>query len=86
MNTKTHFNESPDSKLLAYGKEVAELLSSSSAQSWTEHLWTMFGGCIAAQKEFGYMPGLGDTFFSFKQLVDFFEHVEVIRKGDQPAP
>jgi hypothetical protein len=92
METKTHFDESADAqsadasmnlRLLAYGREVGELLSSSSAQSWIEQVWTMFGGYMLAQKELGHTPGLCDTFWSFKELLEFFEKVERIRKHSE---
>jgi hypothetical protein len=83
MNTKTHSDESADSRLIAYGKEVGELLSSSSVQTWTNELWTMFSSFMIAQNETGHTPNLSNTYFSFKELLEFFEKVEVIRKTQQ---
>ncbi|WP_353720703.1 hypothetical protein [Dyadobacter sp. 676] len=71
--------ESPDSRLLAYGREVSTLLSSDSAESWVAELWTMFSGFMLAQKELGYSPEIANTFFTFKDLLGFFERVERIR-------
>ncbi|MCE7067940.1 hypothetical protein [Dyadobacter sp. CY326] len=80
MNTETRANESLDSKLIGYGREVAALLSSSSAESWTSELWTMFSGFMLAQNEMGRTTNLSNTYFSFKELLEFFEKVEEIRK------
>jgi len=82
MNTKTHINEPRDAKWIAYGKEVSELLSSSTAESWTNELWTMFSGFILAQNEMGRNENLSNTYFSFKELLGFFERVEGIRKRE----
>jgi hypothetical protein len=79
MDTQTHMYESADPKLLAYGREVRELLSNNTAQSWSAELWTMFGGYIVALKDFGHAPELCNTYFSFKELLEFFEKVERIR-------
>jgi len=68
--------------LLAYGREVGKLLSSSSAENWSDELWTMFTGYIISLKEQGHAPDLCDTYFSFKELVEFFENVERIRRGE----
>lgn len=82
MNTKTHASDSPDAKFTAYGKEVSELLSSSTAESWTNALWTMFSGFMLAQNEMGRPQNLSNTYFSFKELLEFFERVEGIRKRE----
>jgi len=82
MHTKTHPIESTDSTLLAYGREVGKLLSSSSAESWSDELWTMFTGYIISLKEQGHAPELCDTYFSFKELVEFFENVERIGREE----
>jgi hypothetical protein len=80
MNAKTHINEPDNAKWIAYGKEVSELLSSSTAESWTNELWTMFSGFMLAQNELGRNENLSNTYFSFKELLEFFEKVEGIRK------
>jgi hypothetical protein len=82
MHTETHTPESADSRLLAYGKEVGKLLSSSSAESWTAELWTIFTGYIISLKEQGHAPELCDTYFSFKELIEFFENVERIGQSE----
>ena len=86
MHTNTHPIESTDSTLLAYGREVSKLLSSSSAETWRDELWTMFTGYIISLKEQGHAPELCDTYFSFKELVEFFENVERIRRGESSTP
>jgi len=79
---ETHSSESADLKLLAYGREVNALLSSSNAESWNRELWTMFSGFMLAQNEMGRSLNLCNTFFSFKELLEFFEKVERIRSGE----
>ena len=76
MNTETHFNAPSDAVLLAYGREVHALLSSSTPERWKTYVWDMFGGYILAQRELGYTPELSNVFWSFKELVEFFEKVE----------
>ncbi|QRR02197.1 hypothetical protein [Dyadobacter sandarakinus] len=76
MNTKTHITLPSDEVLLAYGKEVNTLLSSSSAGRWKEELWTMFDGYIMALQELGHDPDLHHTYFCFRELLRFFEKVE----------
>ncbi len=80
MNTLLNA-ESPDSRLLAYGREVNALLSSESTDGMVDELWTMFSGYMLAQKELGYSPEIANTFFTFKDLLGFFESIERIRKG-----
>ncbi|MCF2491236.1 hypothetical protein [Dyadobacter sp. CY347] len=81
METITHTGVSPDAKWIAYGKAVNDLLSSSTAESWNRELWTMFSGFMLAQNEMGRSENLSNTYFSFKELLEFFERVERIRKG-----
>jgi hypothetical protein len=83
MNAKTHISEPDNAKWIDYGKEVSELLSSSTAESWTNELWTMFSGFMLAQNEMGRNENLSNTYFSFKELLGFFERVEVIRKRER---
>lgn len=78
MITKTHSIECPDAMLLAYGREVGKLLSSSSPECWRDELWTIFTGYIISLKEQGPAPELCDTYFSFKELIAFFAEVERI--------
>jgi hypothetical protein len=68
-----------DSRLLAYGVEVDELLSMNNTETWTNELWTMFSGYMLAQKELGYSPNISKIFFTFRDLLLFFENVEMIR-------
>ena len=82
MNTETHALAPSDSTLLAYGREVGKLLSSSSAESWSNELWTIFTGYIISLKEQGHAPELCDTYFSFKELIEFFAEVERIGRGE----
>ena len=78
MNTQTQPIEPTDATLLAYGREVGKLLSSSSAECWRDELWTIFTGYIISLKEQGHAANLCDTYFSFRELVAFFENVERI--------
>ena len=82
MNTETHALTPSDPTLLAYGREVGKLLSSSSAESWSNELWTIFTGYIISLKEQGHAPELCDTYFSFKELIAFFAEVERIGRGE----
>ncbi|CAG5070019.1 hypothetical protein DYBT9623_02759 [Dyadobacter sp. CECT 9623] len=82
MDTRTHISEPSEAVLLAYGREVETLLSSSTPERWRMHVWDMFGGYILAQKDLGYTPELSNTFWSFKELVEFFEVVERVRDGN----
>ncbi|KAA0991183.1 hypothetical protein [Dyadobacter aurulentus] len=85
MNTKTHMTDPSDAVLLAYGQMVRDLLSSSTAERWNEQLWAMFDGYILGLQELGHAPELHHTYFSFKELLEFFEHVEEIRVGDSSS-
>jgi len=82
MHTEIYANEAANLKLIAYGREVNALLSSSSAESWNRELWTMFSGFMLAQNETGRSSNLCNTYFSFKELLEFFEKVERIRRGE----
>jgi hypothetical protein len=42
----------------------------------------MFGGYIIALKDLGHAPNLCDTYFSFKELLEFFENVERIGQSE----
>jgi hypothetical protein len=68
--------QSDDSKCLAYGRQVKELLSASDAATWCDHLWEMYGGYMLAQKEFGYNPQAVHVFYSFKDLFFFFQQMK----------
>lgn len=83
MKNLSNAFESEDSTLLAYGKEVTKLLEGETPEDWATELWTMFGGFMIAQKELGYSPGISNTFFSFRDLLFFFEKINKIRNGDQ---
>jgi hypothetical protein len=75
--------QSVDSKCLAYGRKVKELLSASSADTWCDHLWDMYGGYVIAQRELGYGPDAPNVFWSFRDLLFFFESFRGNeRKGD----
>jgi hypothetical protein len=79
MYTQPNSDESEDSKHLAYGREVAELLSQSHAASWISDLWDIYSGYMVAQPELGYNPRASEIFASFKELVFFFQRVEAIK-------
>ncbi|QRQ99517.1 hypothetical protein [Dyadobacter sandarakinus] len=64
---------SDDAEILAYGRQVKELLSASPADTWCEHLWAMYGGYVLAQKELGYNAQTADVFWSFRDLLFFFQ-------------
>jgi hypothetical protein len=48
-------------------------------EDWAAELWSMFGGSMIAQKELGYSPEISNTFFSFRDLLFFFEKIDKIR-------
>jgi hypothetical protein len=79
MYNKPNSPESADSTCMAYGQMVNELLSASSADTWCEHLWAMYGGYVIAQRELGYGPDAPNVFWSFRDLLFFFEGM----KGNQ---
>ncbi|WP_215232729.1 hypothetical protein [Dyadobacter linearis] len=61
---------------MAYGQMVNELLSASSADTWCEHLWAMYGGYVIAQRELGYGPDAPNVFWSFRDLLFFFQELK----------
>jgi len=75
MQTQSNPIDSSDSIHLAYGREVAELLSQSSSASWMNDLWVIYSGYMAAQAELGYDRRANDVFTSFKELLFFFQRV-----------
>jgi hypothetical protein len=80
---KTTDSPSDDAKCLAYGRKVQELLSASSPDTWCDHLWDMYGGYVIAQREMGYAPDAPNVFWSFHDLLFFFESFRGNeRKGD----
>ncbi len=81
MKTLTTTNESENATLLAYGNEVCKLLDGKTPEDLAAKLWTMFGGFMIAQKELGYSPEISKTFFSFKDLLFFFEKLGKIRNA-----
>ncbi|TLV02235.1 hypothetical protein [Dyadobacter luticola] len=81
MQTQLNSDESEDSKkLLAYGREVAELLSQSHASTWINDLWDIYSGYMMAQKDLGHNLRAGDIFASFKELLFFFQRIEKMKK------
>jgi len=71
--------ESQDLRYLAFGREVAELLTQSSPSNWIDDLWDIYTGYMIAQRELGYDPRAADIFTSFKELVFFFQGVEGVK-------
>lgn len=58
---------------MAYGEKVKELLSASSPDTWCDHLWALYGGYIIAQRELGYSPDAPNVYWSFHDLLFFFQ-------------
>lgn len=75
-NTLSTPAESQNSRHLAFGREVAELLTQGSPSNWIDDLWDIYAGYMLAQRELGYNPRAADIFTSFKELVFFFQRVE----------
>ena len=82
MNNKPISPESADSTCMAYGEKVKELLSGSSADAWCDHLWSLYGGYVLAQKELGYCPDAPNVFSSFRDLLFFFENFRDKQRAD----
>jgi hypothetical protein len=80
MQTQQNTTESLDSTHLAYGREVAELLSQSHASTWVNDLWDIYSGYMIAQPELGYNPRASHIFASFKELLFFFQRVGEMKK------
>ncbi|CAG5068108.1 hypothetical protein DYBT9623_00836 [Dyadobacter sp. CECT 9623] len=80
MQTQQNTNESLDSTHLAYGREVAELLSQSHASTWVNDLWDIYSGYMIAQPELGYNPRASHIFASFKELLFFFQRIGEMKK------
>ena len=80
MNTQQNSDESPDSRHLAYGREVAVLLSQSSAATWVNDLWDIYSGYMHAQPELGHNLRATDVFTSFKELMFFFQRIGELKK------
>ncbi len=79
MKTSTHNSASDDALCLAYGRGVKDLLSQSSASEWIEDLWVIYSDHMAFQKEAGHNPRITEIFLSFRELVFFFQKLEVGR-------
>ena len=71
-----------DSTCLAYGRKVQELLSASSADTWCDHLWEIYGGFMLAQPELGYNPRSAEIFWSFRDLLFFFDSFRENKRAD----
>jgi len=80
MQTQQNTNESLDSMHLAYGREVAELLSQSHATTWANDLWDIYSGYMMAQPDLGYNPRASHIFTSFKELLFFFQRIGELKK------
>ena len=78
MNTQPN-TESLDSRHLAYGREVAELLSQSSAASWMNDLWEIYSGYMAAQTELGHSRRANDVLLRLKSCCFSFSG---LRRGE----
>ncbi|TLV03425.1 hypothetical protein [Dyadobacter luticola] len=72
---------SADSKQLAYGRMVQELLSQSRASTWINDLWDMYTGYTLFAQQSGYDPQGHDKFVSFKTMVFFFQEIEKMEKA-----
>jgi hypothetical protein len=74
---------SEDAICLAYGRGVKDLLSQSSATEWIEDLWIIYSDHMAFQKEAGCNPRIGEIFLSFRELVFFFQKLEIGNKEER---
>ncbi|MCE7060809.1 hypothetical protein [Dyadobacter sp. CY343] len=80
MQTQPNSDESLDSRHLAYGREVAELLSQSNTTTWVNDLWDIYSGYMVAQHELGHNLRASEIFASFKELVFFFQRIGEMKK------
>lgn len=83
MKPSTSIAESEDAVCLAYGRGVKELLSQSNASEWIEDLWTIYSDHIAFQKKAGCNPRIGEIFLPFRELVFFFQRLEIGRMEER---
>ncbi len=79
MKTSMNNASSDDALCLAYGRGVKDLLSQSSASEWVDDLWAIYSDHMAFQKEAGHNPRITEIFLSFRELVFFFQKLEVGR-------
>jgi hypothetical protein len=61
---------------------VQELLSASSANTWCDHLWEIYGGLMLAQLELVYNPRSANIFWSFHDVLFFFESFREDKRAD----
>lgn len=80
MNQQTHL-ESDDSICLAYGREVKELLASSTPQEIAEHLWEVYSGFVQFGTEAGHNPRQADIFLTFRELVHFCQRIDKMKQA-----
>ncbi len=71
--------ESQDSDTRAYGEHVKTLLTMNAPAEWVEDLWTIYTGFMVAQGELGHNPRASDLFCTFRELVFFFQKLDVPR-------
>jgi len=71
--------ESSDSATLTYGEHVKTLLTMNAPAEWVEDLWTIYTGFMVAQGELGHNPRASDLFCTFRELVFFFQKLDVPR-------
>ena len=83
MKASTTTSASEDAICLAYGRGVKELLSQSTASEWIEDLWIIYSDHMAFQKEAGCNPRIGEIFLSFRELVFFFQKLEIRRMEER---
>ena len=83
MTSLSSNKTSEDAICLAYGRGVKDLLSQSSATEWIEDLWIIYSDHMAFQKEAGCNPRIGEIFLSFRELVFFFQKLEIGNKEER---
>lgn len=71
--------ESQDSATLAYGEHVKALLTMNAPAEWIEDIWTIYTGFMISQGELGHNPRASDLFCTFRELVFFFQKLDVPR-------
>jgi hypothetical protein len=67
----------------SYGQLVVDMLEKQTAFQWKKDLWCIFTGYIVNQSEQDKSINLAGEYFTFRDLVEFFENVEALKAGKE---
>ena len=76
---KTHSSESPDLKCEAYAEQIQQLFELNTPAQMAEHLWEIYSGFESYDHDAGHNPRRLDIFYTFRDLVFFFEKIRAIK-------